>query len=352
MSKPKKGGKPRAPKPDRVPDVGFITDAYVDYYKKQFIPNLLSESEFEEMLSCFKTSLPHVFRISPVAQNPELITSCFNKYVDELKANGIEIRKIEHFGDEAGSIYQMSIDNPNFRRNPLLQPFRDWLHTHENCGDISRQELVSMIPPYFLDVKPEHNVIDMCAAPGSKTTQVIEMMLTQAHGAPVSGIVVANEVKAKRCRTLAGRLQRLDNRQTIVVAHPGQHLPPFAQFDRVICDVPCSGDGTLRKSPDAGPRWNIGEAQGLHTVQKAILINALKLLKVGGRVVYSTCSLNPIEDEAIISSVVRACGDSVEIMDVSDHYPTLKRLPGMQPTILKRLLSVKHAFFWGRLKRH
>ena len=330
MPKPKKEGKPRAPKPERVPEAGFIIDAYIDYYKKQFIPNLLNEEEFEQMIASFKTSLPHVFRISPVAENPELLRQQFEKYVDEIRSNGFDIKKIDFFGDDAGSIYQMSIDNPNFRRNPVLQPFRDWLHTHENCGDISRQELVSMIPPYFLDVKPEHNVIDMCAAPGSKTTQVIEMMLSQAGEEGAKGIVIANEVKAKRCRTLAGRLQRLDNRQTIVVAHPGQHLPPFTEFDRVICDVPCSGDGTLRKSPDAGPNWNIGEAQGLHTVQKAILINALKLLKVGGRVVYSTCSLNPIEDEAIIASVVRSCGDSVEIVDVSDKYPTLKRLPGLK----------------------
>ena len=330
MSKPRKGAKPRPPKPDRVPEAGFIPDSYIEYYKKQFIPNLLNEDEFEQMITCFKTSLPHVFRISPVVENPELIHQHFNKYVEELKSNGFDVRKIDFFGDEAGSIYQMSIDNPTFKKNPILRPFRDWLHTHEQCGDVSRQELVSMIPPYFLDVKPEHHVVDMCAAPGSKTTQVIEMMLSQAAPNPVTGIVVANEVKAKRCRTLAGRLQRLDNRQTIVIAHPGQHIPKFTEFDRVICDVPCSGDGTLRKSPDAGPKWTIENAQGLHTVQKAILINALKLLKVGGKVVYSTCSLNPIEDEAIISSVVNACGDSVEIVDVSDKFPTLKRLPGLK----------------------
>lgn len=311
-------------------EAGTINDDFINYYKKQFIPNVLSEEEFDKMLATLKISLPHVFRVSPCCQNPELVKKNLDQHIEELQKVGIEIKKLGLFGDDAGVIYQMSIDNPNFRKNPALQPFREWLKVHEGSGDISRQELVSMIPPYFLDVKPEHYVIDMCAAPGSKTTQVLEMMLSKAPKEGVPGIVVANEVNAKRSHTLAGRLQRLDNRQTVVIAHAGQQLPHIAEFDRIICDVPCSGDGTLRKSPDAGPKWKVTEAQGLHVVQRAILVNALKMLKVGGRVVYSTCSFNPIEDEAVIASVVNDCKGSVEIVDVSDRFTELKRIPGMK----------------------
>lgn len=320
----------RRKKPENLAEAGFIKDEFINYYKMQFVPSILDEESFNQMIESFRISLPHVFRLNPIAHDADRVKSTLNTHFEELKKSNIEISKIEIFGDEFGEIYKMSIDNPNFRKNPALQPFREWLHVHEACGDFSRQELVSMIPPYFLDLKPEHYVLDMCAAPGSKTTQVLEMMLKQANGKPVEGIVVANEVNAKRCRTLAGRLQRLDNRQTIVTSHAGQQFPEITQFDRIVCDVPCSGDGTLRKSPDAGPNWRLSEGAGLHAVQRAILVKALRLLKIGGRCVYSTCSLNPIEDEAVVSSVLREMKGNVKIVDVSSKYPQLKRLPGLK----------------------
>lgn len=317
-------------KPDTCTDVTLIKDTYINYYKMQLVPAAIDEEGFNKMIETFKISLPHVFRLNPVANDAENVRKSLHLYLEDIKKADIEVQKIELLGDEFGEIFQMSIDNPNFRKNPALQPFRNWLNTHERSGDFSRQELVSMIPPYFLDVQPDHFVLDMCAAPGSKTTQVIEMMLKKANGKPLSGIVVANEVNAKRCHTLAGRLQRLDNRQIIVTSHEGQQFPELIKLDRIVCDVPCSGDGTLRKSPDAGPNWKLSEGQNLHVLQRAILTKALRLLKVGGRCVYSTCSLNPIEDEAVISSVLKECKGNVKILDVSDKFTDLKRTKGLK----------------------
>lgn len=319
----------RKPSERSEAEPGFIPDTFISYYKTQLVPELLTEQEFDEMISILKTSLPHVFRLSPVAKGFDKLKADLEVYLDAITKEKIDVKKINFFGDSFGPIYQLSVDKPTLRKNPALQPFRDWLHTHEDAGDFSRQELVSMIPPYFLDVKPDHIVLDMCAAPGSKTTQVIEMMQAQSSPNCPSGVVIANEVKSERCRTLIGRLQRLDTQQTIVTAHAGQQFPHIAEFDRIVCDVPCSGDGTLRKSPDAGPRWNLNEAMALHPVQRSILINALQMLKVGGRVVYSTCSLNPIENEAVINSILNA-EPNVRTVDVSSVFPSLNRKPGLK----------------------
>ena len=78
-------------------------------------------------------------------------------------------------------------------------------------------------------------------------------------------------------------------------------------FDRILCDVPCSGDGTIRKAPDIWRRWTPGNGIGLHPLQIRIALQACRLLKVGGRLVYSTCTYNPLEDEAVVSEVGSAC---------------------------------------------
>lgn len=76
------------------------------------------------------------------------------------------------------------------------------------------------------------------------------------------------------------------------------------RFDRILCDVPCSGDGTLRKSPVIWRRWNAGPGNMLHKLQLQVACKGVRLLKVGGRLVYSTCSLNPIENESVVAGIV------------------------------------------------
>lgn len=77
-------------------------------------------------------------------------------------------------------------------------------------------------------------------------------------------------------------------------------------FDRILCDVPCSGDGTIRKAPDIWRRWTPGNGNGLHPLQLRIALHACQMLKVGGRLVYSTCTFNPVEDEAVVAEVLFA----------------------------------------------
>jgi 16S rRNA C967 or C1407 C5-methylase (RsmB/RsmF family) len=197
-----------------------------------------------------------------------------------------------------------------------------------------------MIPPLLLDVQPEHAVLDMCAAPGSKTAQLIEML--HNGDTPPTGIVIANDVENKRCYTLTHQTKRLQSPNFVVTNLDATKFPSLRvpapgepgkvirlQFDRVLCDVPCAGDGTLRKNKAIWKNWNPMNGIGLHKIQVKIAFRGAQLLKVGGRLVYSTCSFNPIENEAVVASLLRSTKGTLELIDVSKDLPALKRYPGL-----------------------
>ena len=124
-----------------------------------------------------------------------------------------------------------------------------------------------MIPPLVLDVQPHHKVLDMCAAPGSKTAQLIEALHAQEDVVP-KGLVVANDSDNSRCYMLVHQAKRLQSPCVIITNHDASIMPNIQvsdpnsdsmsqkknlRFDRVLCDVPCSGDGTMRKNADIWP---------------------------------------------------------------------------------------------------
>jgi 16S rRNA C967 or C1407 C5-methylase (RsmB/RsmF family) len=215
--------------------------------------------------------------------------------------------------------------------------FQSFLVHETEAGNISRQEAVSMIPPLLMDVQPHHYVLDMCAAPGSKSAQLLEA-LHATPGVEPTGFLVANDSDAKRTHMLIHQtLGRLGSPNMLVTNLDASNLPNVRiragkgdatrvlQYDRILADVPCSGDGTLRKNVEIWQKWTPFDALGLHrcaqarrssfrsdsifvvhSLQLRILLRGLQNLKPGGRLVYSTCSLNPIENEAVISAALHA----------------------------------------------
>lgn len=101
------------------------------------------------------------------------------------------------------------------------------------------------------------------------------------------------------------------------------------KYDRILCDVVCSGDGTMRKNMHLWTIWSPATALGLHPLQYNIAKRGVELLKAGGLLVYSTCSLNPIENEAVVCQLLRYGEGSLSLVDVSMQLPTLKRRPGL-----------------------
>lgn len=274
------------------------------------------------------------------------------------------------------------------RKFAPFKSFQQFLVSETSVGNISRQEIVSMIPPLLMDVKPGMVVLDLCAAPGSKSAQLIEMVhggeearvckaardLAKKEGREISpdgkateseieedkqqgdwsdqgrstGLLICNDVDYKRAHMLIHQMKRLNSPNLIVTNHdatmyPSIKLPTetnsegkrtqnkYLKFDRVLADVPCTGDGTSRKNINVWRDWAPSNALGLYPTQVRILVRALQMTKAGGRVIYSTCSMNPIENEAVVASAIERCGglSKVAIVDCKDELPGLIRRPGI-----------------------
>lgn len=190
-------------------------------------------------------------------------------------------------------------------------PNKKFIINQTKAGHIQRQEVVSMLPVLLMGMEPSFSVLDMCAAPGSKTKQLLEIINDK-------GLVVCNEVKFKRMRILVSETCKIPRRGFMVLRHDASTLPVFKKdFDRVLCDVPCSGDGTTRKNYGVVPNWCINNALSLCKLQFSILKNAVNFVKDDGLIVYSTCSLNPIENECIIQKAVLEL--DLEIVDLRNN---------------------------------
>jgi NOL1/NOP2/sun family putative RNA methylase len=169
-------------------------------------------------------------------------------------------------------------------------------------GYVYVQEAASMIPPLVLDPQPGERVLDMCAAPGSKTTQMAQYMKN-------NGVIVANDVTGMRLAALGVNLQRCGVRNAIVTRMQGVRFRDV-EFDRVLVDAPCSGTGTIRKSLKTVEMWNPKLASHLAKTQKNLLKAGFGVLKPGGTLVYSTCTLEPEEDEGVVDWLLGSFDDA------------------------------------------
>ncbi|TSK28252.1 tRNA (cytosine(34)-C(5))-methyltransferase [Bagarius yarrelli] len=248
----------------------------------------------------------------------EILHTLKEKYFKEIQDLEIDGQKIEApqalswYPDELA--WHTNMSRKILRKSPLLEKFHQFLVSETESGNISRQEAVSMIPPLLLKIEPHHKILDMCAAPGSKTAQLIEMLHSDMNVPFPEGFVIANDVDNKRCYLLVHQAKRLNSPCIMVVNHDASCIPRLQVesngkkdvlfYDRVLCDVPCSGDGTMRKNIDVWKKWTTSNSLQLHGLQLRIAVRGVEQLAVGGRMVYSTCSLNPIEDEAVIATLL------------------------------------------------
>ncbi|AFH50417.1 tRNA/rRNA cytosine-C5-methylase [Ignavibacterium album JCM 16511] len=171
------------------------------------------------------------------------------------------------------------------------------------------QGLSSMLPPIALNPNESELVMDLCGAPGSKTTQMAEMMNNR-------GTLIANEVDINRIKSLVFNLDRLNIINTGILNFKGEILSKVYNnyFDKVLVDAPCSGLGIIQKKEEVSKWWSIDHANRLHDLQTKLLVAAIKMAKVGGEIVYSTCTLSVEENELVIDTILK--NYPVEIVDV------------------------------------
>ncbi|MBN1792873.1 NOL1/NOP2/sun family putative RNA methylase [Candidatus Woesearchaeota archaeon] len=172
-------------------------------------------------------------------------------------------------------------------------------------GYIYVQDAASMIPPVVLDPKPGECVLDMCAAPGSKTSQIAAMMQNK-------GILIANDLQGSRLKALGINLQRMGVLNAICTQMPGHRfLKTSIRFDKVLVDAPCSGTGTIRKAFINLKMWSPGLVRKFSAEQRQLIKTGFEVLKPGGTLVYSTCTLEPEENEGIIDWLLKHQPDAL-----------------------------------------
>ena len=210
-----------------------------------------------------------------------------------------QIPSVEALLSAQGFVFEPEPFSPLARRL-LREPFPLGRSLAAFWGYVYIQDRSSMLPPLALAPGEGARVLDMCASPGSKTG-----LLAQLVGR--GGLVLGNEPARPRLANLRRNLAALNLLQAVTCSWPGESLPlPDASWDAILLDPPCSGWGTTDKNPQAIRRWQGDRLKPMLDLQRKLLTEAGRLLRPGGKLVYSTCTFSPEENEGVISAFLHA----------------------------------------------
>ena len=273
---------------------------YSEYLKEKFpakegfvqrMESLLGKEEAKEFFEISYTQTPNSIRCNTLKIQPS-----------ELK------ERLEEYG------WKITIPYKEFPEIMILEgnkPGEIGNSKEHLLGYFYVQEISSMLPMLVLQPKPGEVILDLCSSPGSKTTQAAAMMEN-------TGTIVANEISMGRISILNSNLERCGVMNTIVTRREGVAFcntllkKSKVRFDKILVDAPCSGEGTLRKSPKTLLMWNINMIKKMAITQKKLAEAAVQLLKVGGEMIYSTCTLAPEEDEMIVDYLLKKFDIEIE----------------------------------------
>ena len=258
-----------------------LSDTITSYIKNNF-----GEKYLEKYKDFFQGKYNPYLRVSPFTDP--------NKLIESLKSYGIKLEKVNNV--------------PNCFR--ILEGDDVAGKTLEFIlGQYYIQSLSSMIPPLVLNPKENEMVLDMCAAPGSKTTQIAEMMNNR-------GTLIANEISLDRVKSLIFNIDKMNFVNIGVMKYNGELLGKIFenQFDKILVDAPCSALGIIQKRGEVSNWWNEKKVKGITEIQFKLLVSAIKTCKVGGEIVYSTCTLTLEENELILDKILKKY--PVELIDI------------------------------------
>ncbi len=231
--------------------------------------------------------------------------ACQKPKITAVRQNRIKASKDfeERLRREFKTVEQSSWNENVYRLPETEKPGNSTLHW---LGDYYVQEESAAIPVQILDPQPGEKILDMCAAPGGKATQI-------ASAIENPGTVIANDSSGKRLKSLHANVYRTGAASISVTSYDGRQLPEREKFDRILVDAPCSGEGDrCRRNFKSASREDI---EGLAELQKKLVEKASRLLKDGGTMVYSTCTIAPEENEEVVQHVLEASDLSLEKLD-------------------------------------
>ncbi len=243
--------------------------------------------QFDKFLESLKTPQPYWIRVNTLKISEEAL-------INHLQRKGFVF---ERFGElNAYRVVDMPVKHPGSTLEHSL-------------GYYYVQDLASMAPVLALQPKKGDRVLDMCAAPGSKTTMIAEIMGNK-------GCIIANDANYRRLKSLAGNIERLGITNVIITNRDARSADFGVLFDRILIDAPCSGEGVFRKNPWGFRQITEREHRFLASNQKKMMKNAVRHLKDNGRIVYSTCTFSPTENESVVKYAVEKLNMRVVDVDV------------------------------------
>ena len=286
---------------------------YSEYLKEKFPPkekfverieNLIGENDAKEFFEICYTPTPNSIRCNTLKIKPEELKKRLEEYNWKIKQPFKEFPEI------------MIIES-------AIKPGEIGNSKEHLLGYFYVQEISSMLPMLTLQPSPEELILDLCASPGSKTTQAAAMMQN-------TGTIIANEISMGRLGILNSNLERCGVANAIVTRKEGSALcktflkKSQVRFDKILVDAPCSGEGTLRKSPKTFQIWNENMIKKIAGVQRKLSEDAIRILKPNGIMIYSTCTLAPEEDEMIVENLLQKFDIEIEGINLP-----LKTRPGI-----------------------
>ena len=194
------------------------------------------------------------------------------------------------------------------------------------------QSLSSMIPPLILKPNSDDRVLDLCSAPGSKLTQLAEIMENK-------GTLYSNEISVDRIKSLIYNIEKMSFTNVGVLNFKGEILGKLYHeyFDKILVDAPCSGLGIVQKKGEVSNWWNEKQAEKLSDIQFRLLLSAIKMLKVGGEIVYSTCTMTVEENEFVVDRILNKY--PVEIVDIELPVKSVEGFTKIDDRILDKSLA-------------
>ncbi len=241
----------------------------------------------------------------------------FAKCMDKPSFRGMRINTLK--ADKANVIEKLPFD---LKQTPFCKDGyyidndveRIGTHPFHHAGAIYVQEPSAMSAVTMLDVKKGDKVLDLCAAPGSKTTQI-------AQALDGTGLLWSNEIVRSRANILCSNLERMGVKNAVVSSNSPENLCPAmcGFFDKILVDAPCSGEGMFRKDKDAFAEWTPEHVVSCATRQLHILNSAKVALKAGGELVYSTCTFSKEENEGVVVQFLKE-NPEFELIDSKETF--------------------------------
>lgn len=258
----------------------------------------------------------------PVEFNERMKLMLKDEYEDYLESlnrgiiKGIRVNTLKVGIEEFKGIcpFELKEPIPWEQRGFYIDEEKPGRHPYHQAGLYYIQEPSAMAVVPCLGIQPGEKVLDLCAAPGGKSTQAAAYLNS-------SGLLVSNEIEPKRARVLSENIERMGIKNAVVTNNSPKELEAVfpAFFDRIIVDAPCSGEGMFKKEDAAAADWSIENVAGCSERQKEILESAASMLKAEGHLVYSTCTFSIEENEGVIDCFLKSHSE-FELININKKY--------------------------------